>query len=633
MSTIRIALVASLTAVCLVPNLASAQTPTPADGWVVIPVSDYRSLRGMAYPTAPTPPPPPVDATLTRLRYDLTLAGESVTGTAIADVDVLKDGWVSVTIPSGLLVRDALIDGRSVSLIGPGDPHILLSKRGRFQLTLQIVLPVTPAGAAESVVIPPAPASVVEATLHIPRDGVEVTVLNGFVSDQAVTGSTNRWTAHGRANQPLTFAWRRRVDDQRATQPLRVRGAITELVGLAEESTQITATVQLDVVQGLARSLTLAVPNGVVINQVSGPLVLDWDITAPDVARVSLLEPLAGTTSVTIAAELSGARTGEVAIPLFRLPDAERETGGVAVEVLGAGEIVDHRPQALEPADALDMGSLIRGRESPSLAAFRFKPLAGREPRALSVRISRYATQALLVANVDEARYQLLLADDGKALVKARYAVRNNHRSLLSVALPQGATLWHASVARRPVRPGRSPSSALLVPLLKGRASDDSSMFAVEIAYVAPTARWSDRGTTESVLPALDLPISRTGVEVHYSPRFRVKPAAGPFRAETFVEPLSAALRDERDVPVAPASPSLPARSASESSGDKDGGDAMNALVQQFKQTAGGRVLAGVFPVDVPFPSFGDVLFLATELTPEAQAPLLQLEYHRERGN
>ena len=28
------------------------------------------------------------------LTYDLTLAGESVTGTAIADIDVLKDGWV-----------------------------------------------------------------------------------------------------------------------------------------------------------------------------------------------------------------------------------------------------------------------------------------------------------------------------------------------------------------------------------------------------------------------------------------------------------------------------------------------------------------------------------------------------------
>lgn len=632
MRTIRIAWLTVFVVVSVGSAGASAQAPAASEGWVVISVSDYRSLRGLAYPGTPTPPPPPVDATLTRLSYDLTLAGDAVSGTAVADVDVLKDGWVSVSIPAGLLVRDARIDGRPVSLIDPGNPHVLLSKRGRSQLKLQIVLPVMPAGAAESIVIPPAPAPVVEATLHIPRDGVDITVQNGFVSEQTVIGGVSRWTAHGRANQPLTFAWRRRVDDQRATQPLRVRGAITQLVGLAEESTQITATAQFDVVQGLARSMTLAVPEGVVINQVSGPLVADWEVTMPGTARVSFLEALSGSTAVTIAAELPGAKTGVIPIPLFRLPEVERESGGVAVEVLGAGEIVEQRPQALEPADALDLGSLIRGRESPSLAAFRFKPIAGRDPRALAVRVSRYATQAMLVANVDEARYQVLLADDGKALVKARYAVRNNHRGLLSVTLPHGATLWHASVARRPVRPGGGPSGALLVPLLKGRASDDSSLFAVEIAYLAPIARWGEHGTTETVLPTLDLPVSRTGVEVHYSPRFRLKPAAGAFRVEAYTEPLSATLRDDwqRDnllrVPAS-AAPSAPA------SGDKDGSEEMAALVQQFKQAGGGRLVPGVFPVDVLFPSFGDRLFMATELTPDTQAPQLRLEYHRERGN
>jgi hypothetical protein len=40
-----------------------------------------------------------------------------------------------------------------------------------------------------------------------------------------------------------------------------------------------------------------------------------------------------------------------------------------------------------------------------------------------------------------------------------------------------------------------------------------------------------------------------------------------------------------------------------------------------------------VITVDVPFPDFGPALFLATELTPETHAPVLQLEYHRERGN
>ena len=73
------------------------------------------------------------------------------------------------------------------------------------------------------------------------------------------------------------------------------------------------------------------------------------------------------------------------------------------------------------------------------MLAFRYKPLAGSAPRTLMLQVSRYQTQAALVANVEEARYQVLVAEDGKMLVRARYAVRNNRRSLLTVRLPSGA--------------------------------------------------------------------------------------------------------------------------------------------------------------------------------------------------
>ncbi len=619
-----------LLGVCLaLPGAAirlHAQEPARSDGWVVIPVADYRALRAKAYPDDPAPVPPPVDAALTRLAYDLTLAGESITGTATADIDVLKDGWVEVLIPAGLLVRDARLDGRPVSLIDQPSPHVLLSKRGRSQLTLQIVLPVTPAGAAESVVVPPAPAALVEASLQIPRDGVEMTVANGFMSGQIQNAGTSRWTAYGRANEALTFLWRRRVDDQRAGQPLRLRANVVSLVGLGEDSTQLTATVQIEVQQGLARSITLDVPQGVAINQVSGPLVADWDAPSADGLHVTFLEPVGAATSFTVSGDVRGPHDGVVPIPLVRIPQADRETGGVAVEVLGAGEIVERQPLALEPADASDLGSLVRGHESPSLVAFRYKAVAGHDPRSLAVRVSRYATQAMQVANVDEARYQVLIAEDGKSMVKARYAVRNNHRGLLSVALPQGAALWQASVAGRPVRPGRSSEGALLIPLEKARSREDLPPFVVEMVYVVPTVTWTEKGTEDVTLPALDLPVSRTGVELHYSPRFRVSSSpTSAFRVESYSDPFSPTLNES-----APAIDVIEARSLS----DKDeAGAAMKALVKQYQQAAGGRAVTGILPVQVPFPAFGAVLFLASELTPEARAPKLSLEYQRERGN
>src|SRR5919112_1486291 len=102
---------------------ARAQAPAP-DGWVVLPIDEYRSLRARANPPALAPTPPPVDATLTRVDYDLNIdpsaslgaGGDTVAGRALLTIDVLREGWVKVPIPAGLMVRDARLDGQPVPL-------------------------------------------------------------------------------------------------------------------------------------------------------------------------------------------------------------------------------------------------------------------------------------------------------------------------------------------------------------------------------------------------------------------------------------------------------------------------------------------------------------------------------------
>jgi hypothetical protein len=162
--------------------------------------------------------------------------------------------------------------------------------------------------------------------------------------------------------------------------------------------------VRIEVLQGLAPGVTLPLPPQVTISQVSGPLVADWEAGSAGTLTVAFHDPLGSSTAFTVTGEVRGPKDGVVAVPLMRLPQAERETGGVAVDVLGAGEITDRQPLGFEAADALDLGEIVAGRESPSLVAFRAKPIPGSESRSLTVRVSRYATQASLVANIDEAR-------------------------------------------------------------------------------------------------------------------------------------------------------------------------------------------------------------------------------------
>jgi hypothetical protein len=618
MDRARLILTIVVVSMCVAPRIAAQ---APADGWVVLPVDEYRALRERALPPAPPPTAPPVEATLTRVDYDLRVQSDSVSGRVLLTIDVLREGWTRVQIPAGLMVRDARLDGQPVSLVEGPPPHVLLAHAGRSVLTLEIVVPLTSSAGTDSIALPASPSPISRATLVLPTTGVDLALNGGFVADHAEAASESRWTAFGRPNQPMTLSWKRKVDDRRAELPLRVRARVTQVVGLGEDSCQVAAAVRVEVLQGLARDVTLALPPGLVVNQVNGATVGDWE-AGGGLLRVRLLEPVATEVSFVVQAETRAAREGSIAVPLVRMPSAERETGGVAVDVVGAGEIGGRQVRGLEPADPSELGDIVASRESPSMIAFRLRPLGGSEPRALSVNVVRYTPQAVLIANVEEARYRVLASEDGRLLVEARYAVRNNQRSFLKVTLPAGAIVWSAEVAGRPIRPGVADQDGVLLPLQKGRAGEDAPTFVVELVYLQRVDEWQDKRRARIDLPALDLPVSRTGIALHYSPRFRVELQPGAMRLENDPGPFAEALRGGVAVSVTSIRPNK-----------DDGATAgLQALVDRFRNESGGRTVIGVLPVHVTFPTFGPSIFLASELTAEGNAPSVELAVKRTRS-
>jgi len=269
---------------------AAAQNTEHSPGWVVLPVEEYRALHERAYPIEREPEPPPVEATLTRVDYDLRIDGKSAgigelaSGRATLTIDVLKDGWVRVPIPAGLLVREARLDGKLVSLVsgasGKGGSQLsaLLSHAGRAVLLLDIALPVASSAGEESIALPSAASGVTRASVQLPRQGVDIRLTGGLLAEKSESGSESKWVAYGRGNEALTFAWRRRTEDHRATQPLRFRGSLTELLGLGEDAASISAEVNLEVTQGAAREAKVQIPDKVTVNQVLGAMVADWEV-------------------------------------------------------------------------------------------------------------------------------------------------------------------------------------------------------------------------------------------------------------------------------------------------------------------------------------------------------------------
>ncbi|HEY6307540.1 MAG TPA: hypothetical protein VI488_13900 [Candidatus Angelobacter sp.] len=641
--SLTVALSFAFAAFFLAAVSARAQTAPAAasPGWVVIPVEEYQVLRARAFPAEREPEPPPVEATLTRVDYDLRVNsnGDLATGQASLTVDVIKDGWVRVAIPSGLLVREARLDGKAVSLVsgvpGKGGSQLsaVLAHAGRAVLLLEIALPVSASAGEESISLPSTASGVTRASVLLPRQGVEIRLTGGLLAEKSESGAESKWLAYGRGNEPLTFTWRRKLEEHRQILPLRAGGSLTQLTGLGEDATSVYAEVSLEIIQGAAKEARIQLPDKVTINQVSGAMVADWEVKGGELA-VTFLEPVEQSTRFVVTGETRTAREGQIEIGLLRLLNVDRESGGVAVDVLGAGEIKDQKQQGLESADAIDLGETVAGRQSPSLVAFRFRSGDTTAPRSLTVNVARYAQQAVLMANVEEARYQVLMSNEGKTLVQARYAIRNNQRNFLKITLPQGASIWSATLAGKPVRPGQAPDGAVLLPLEKSRAGDDAPVFAVEVFYLIRDMAWTEKGRARLTLPALDLPISRSGVLLYHAPQFRVTAEPGTFRIEPYENPFSAALNPA--VYSAESGSSAnglrgPADLEIDGKNDNDRSAGPQAKVlSDFRKNMGGKS-ARVLPIRVSFPAFGSSMFFVSELTGEGQSPAIELSYQREK--
>jgi hypothetical protein len=402
-----------------------------------------------------------------------------------------------------------------------------------------------------------------------------------------------------------------------------LRGAVTQLIGLGEDATQVNAEVQIEVVQGLAREVSVQLPEHFTVNQVSGATVADWDVSNREL-KVSFIEDVANSARFTLNGELRLARSGQLDVPLIRLPLAERETGGVGIEVLGAGEIKDRRASGLEEAEAGELSQLISSRPSPSLIAFRMLPAEGKAPRTLSLTVARYTPQAVLTANIEEAEYNALISSDGKMLVQSRFAVRNNQRNFLKLSLPSTAVLWSASVAGRPIRPGRAADGSLLLPLEKSRSGDEAPPFVVELSYIDRAPALIDKGRTRVSLVSVDLPISKSRLLVHHPPLFRLAPVpglSGSFRVADYVEPDSTALRSNTAPTLA--SQLQPIQNQQSTTTQQ--------LVSKLPVTKRSSRPARNLPLRFVFPHLGPSIFLLSELTSENQTPAVEFDFSRDR--
>ena len=176
---------------------------------------------------------------------------------------------------------------------GKGGTHLsaLLSHAGRFELLLDVDVPVASSAGDESLSLPSTESGVTRASVVLPQQGIDLKIGGGLLSEKSEASGGTKWLAYARGNEALTFTWRKKTQDHHVELTLRLRGSMTQLTSLAEDSTSIYAEANFEILQGAAREVRIQLPEKVTINQVSGAMVADWEMKNGELA-VTFLEPV-----------------------------------------------------------------------------------------------------------------------------------------------------------------------------------------------------------------------------------------------------------------------------------------------------------------------------------------------------
>ena len=291
--------------------------------------------------------------------------------------------------------------------------------------------------------------------------------------------------------------------------------SVTELVALGEDSSQVTVNVRLEVQQGLARQIVLTMPDGVVVNQVTGATV-STGTSIDATLTVTFLEPgrpRRRSSSPPRRARRARARSR---YPLVRVPSAERETGGVAVDVVGPGEIARAEPRGLEPADALDLGDIVAGRESPSMVAFQLHAARGQRAARRSPSTSSRYTRRRCSSPTSRKR----ATTRSSAKTASCWCGRDTPCATTSAASWRSSLPPRQHAVERGARgpPDSSGTSArrqhCCCRCERARREGGADVHR-RAACTCRAARVVRKGDAHVELPAVDLPVSRTGLTLH----------------------------------------------------------------------------------------------------------------------
>lgn len=500
--------------------------PAPGStGTVTISLSEYDRLVDLASRKPKASDAAPLPFVLSRAAFKLKLVDQTLVGTVEIDGSLLEKGNVKAPLTTGLTILEARQSANPLPLLREGPGHAaILSGPGPFAVSLGIASGLTIDAGRASFVLPVPLASTSLLSLELPGNHADVRIEPGLVTSRTSVNGNTIVEAALEPGKPARVWWTtREVSAPVAQREVRFLSDVKSVISVGDSQLRLTAYCDVNVIQGEAAEFKIPVPAGFDLTTASGTALESADLENGTLT-LRVYEPGKRNYQFLIAIERAN-RDTKVEAPMLAFPGAQRETGELLVEGIGAMELIAREAGGLRRMDVREAAAMTRSLSHfPLQAAFRYNRRATEAPR-LQLEWTQFPDASTLSAVAERATVTTLANVEGRSLTEVTLRVRNHAQPFLKVELPAGVQLLSAEIEGESVKLVEGTDGSR-IPLLRAKL-DSSRAYTVSFVYLYTGSRFAKSGAYEMGLPKFDIPVNLLTWEVSLPDRIEVKQFGG----------------------------------------------------------------------------------------------------------
>src|SRR6185503_147220 len=424
-------------------------TPLPAPGspgTVTISLSEYDRLVELATRKDKSPDRAPLPFVLSRAVFKLRVEKQTLVGTVDIDGSLLESGPVKTPLTTGLTILEAKQAGTALPLLQEGPNHsAILIGPGPFAVSLGVAAPLTIEAGRASFTLPVPLATSAILNLELPGNHANVRVEPGMVTTRTTANGQTVIEASLEPGKPARIWWTtREIAAPVAQREVRFLSDVKQVISVGDSQLRLTALCDVNVIQGEAAEFKMALPAGFELTTASGNSLESSEVSG-NTLTLRVHDPARRNHQFLIAIERSNRET-KVDAPLLAFEGAQRETGELLVEGVGAMELEAKESGGLRRMDVREAGAITRSLSRfPLQAAFRYNRRGTDDPK-LQLEWRQFLDADVLSAVAERATVTTLTTIEGRSLTEISLRVRNHAKPFMKVDLPVGAQLLSAEV-------------------------------------------------------------------------------------------------------------------------------------------------------------------------------------------